>query len=200
MKMFDHNDFFFADKCYKKGIYCYICKINPICRWLKLADKDEESIFDKIKTEIKALSNSNPSHWRGGDMVDRDDVLEIIDKYKKENEEEKMKNDMANEQISKIKKKYFVEDEYGYTDKKLVDKVNEIIDKVNELNAQMQHKADIIPHKATNGEMIEAMFPSTKIRWISQSHIGVTFRDNQDYITEFELDWWNAPFDEGVEK
>lgn len=42
---------------------------------------------------------------------------------------------MANEQINKIKKEYFVMDEYGYTDKELIDKVNELIDKVNELNA-----------------------------------------------------------------
>lgn len=33
-------------------------------------------------------------------------------------------------------------DEYGYTDKKLVDKVNELIDKINELNAQMQYKTE----------------------------------------------------------
>lgn len=33
---------------------------------------------------------------------------------------------MANEQINKIKKEYFVMDEYGYTDKELIDKVNEL--------------------------------------------------------------------------
>ena len=49
---------------------------------------------------------------------------------------------MANEQISKIKSDYLVMDENGCTDKKLVDKVNELIDKINELNAQMQHKAE----------------------------------------------------------
>ena len=42
---------------------------------------------------------------------------------------------MANEQINKIKSKYLVMDEHGYTDKELIDKVNELIDKVNELNA-----------------------------------------------------------------
>lgn len=40
-------------------------------------------VLDKIKDEIKALSNANPSYWHSGDMVDRDDVLEIIDKYRK---------------------------------------------------------------------------------------------------------------------
>lgn len=59
--------------------------------------------------------------------------------------------------------------------------------------------AIIIPDNATNGDMIMVMFPSIKIRWMSQSHIGVTFRDNQDYITEFELDWWNAPYEKEVE-
>lgn len=47
--------------------------------------KDGKSdVLDKIREEIKALSNSNPSYWHSGDMVERDDVLEIIDKYKAE--------------------------------------------------------------------------------------------------------------------
>ena len=37
-----------------------------------------------IRAEIKALSNANPSYWHSGDMVDRDDVLDIIDKYREE--------------------------------------------------------------------------------------------------------------------
>lgn len=49
-------------------------------------------------------------------------------------------NSMTNEQISKIKKEYFVMDEHGYTDKELVDKVNELVNKVNELIALIQHK------------------------------------------------------------
>ena len=52
---------------------------------------------------------------------------------------------MANEQISKIKSEYLVMDEYGYTDKELVDTVNILVDKVNELNAQIQHKAKTEP-------------------------------------------------------
>lgn len=43
-------------------------------------------MLDKIRAEIKALSNSNPSYWHSGDMVDRDDVLEILDNYKAESE------------------------------------------------------------------------------------------------------------------
>lgn len=53
-------------------------------QWVE--DLEQESVFDKIKAEIKALSNANPSYWHSGDMVDRDDVLEIIDKYKAESE------------------------------------------------------------------------------------------------------------------
>ena len=44
-------------------------------------------VLGKIRTEIEALSNANPSYWHSGDMVDRDDVLEIIDKYKIESED-----------------------------------------------------------------------------------------------------------------
>ena len=46
-----------------------------------------EFLLNKIRAEIKALSNANPSYWHSGDMVERDDVLEIIDKYKTESEE-----------------------------------------------------------------------------------------------------------------
>lgn len=42
--------------------------------------------LDKIRAEIKALSNANPSYWHSGDMVEREEVFEIIDKYKAESE------------------------------------------------------------------------------------------------------------------
>ena len=38
--------------------------------------------LDKIRAEIKALSNANPSYWHSGDMVEREEVFEIIDKYR----------------------------------------------------------------------------------------------------------------------
>ena len=47
----------------------------------------KSDVLDKIRAEIKALSNANPSYWHSGDMVEREDVLEIIDKYKAESEE-----------------------------------------------------------------------------------------------------------------
>ncbi len=43
--------------------------------------------IDKIRAEIRALPNANPSYWHSGDMVDRDDVLQILDTYKAETEE-----------------------------------------------------------------------------------------------------------------
>ena len=52
-----------------------------------MTQKEINDVLDKIRAEIKALSNANPSYWHSGDMVDRDDVLEIIDKYKAESEE-----------------------------------------------------------------------------------------------------------------
>lgn len=45
-----------------------------------------DDVLDKIRAEIKALSNANPSYWHSGDMVDRNDVLEILNKYKAESE------------------------------------------------------------------------------------------------------------------
>jgi len=51
--------------------------------------REEPSVnetLDKIRAEIETLPNANPSYWHSGDMVDRDDVIEIIDKYKAESE------------------------------------------------------------------------------------------------------------------
>lgn len=48
---------------------------------------EQQPIIDKIRVEIEALSNANPSYWHSGDMVDRDDVLEILDKYIEGSEE-----------------------------------------------------------------------------------------------------------------
>lgn len=41
--------------------------------------------LDKIRAEIESLQNANPSYWHSGDMVEREEVFEIIDKYKEEN-------------------------------------------------------------------------------------------------------------------
>lgn len=49
---------------------------------LKAYSDGVNEVLDKIRAEIKSLQNANPSYWHSGDMVDRDDVLEIIDKYR----------------------------------------------------------------------------------------------------------------------
>lgn len=43
-------------------------------------------VLNKIRAKIKALSNANPSYWHSGDMVEREEVFEIIDKYTAESE------------------------------------------------------------------------------------------------------------------
>lgn len=65
------------------------CPKEEIEESLKMAIKalEQGPILDKIRAEIKSLSNANPSYWHSGDMVERDDVLEILDKYKAEQEE-----------------------------------------------------------------------------------------------------------------
>lgn len=47
----------------------------------------EREVLDKIRDEIESLQNANPSYWHSGDMVDRDAVFDIINKYKSESEE-----------------------------------------------------------------------------------------------------------------
>jgi len=67
------------------------------------------------------------------------------------------------------------------------------------IKAVVNHKCDtinaiVIPKNATNGDVIKAMFPDVKIMWITQTKIDVTFMNNQDYITELDAKWWNAPY------
>lgn len=81
-----HDDFFFADKGNQKGIYCSYCG-----KWLKWADKDEqnlrmkqESILSKIRAEIEALEEGITSYHNDRPWIFKDEVLEILDKYKAE--------------------------------------------------------------------------------------------------------------------
>ena len=47
---------------------------------------DKVCDIEQIRAEIELLSNANPSYWHSGDMVEREEVLDIIDKYKAEME------------------------------------------------------------------------------------------------------------------
>lgn len=47
---------------------------------------EQEPILDKIRAEIEQLSNANPSYWYSGDMVEREEVFDIIDKYRGDKE------------------------------------------------------------------------------------------------------------------
>ncbi len=62
------------------------------------------------------------------------------------------------------------------------------------LDMQPTLKVIPVPDSATNGDMMKMMFPKMVIRWVSSARIGVTFVQNQKYITEFDMKWWNAPF------
>lgn len=84
-----HNDFFFADKGNQKGIYCSYCG-----KWLKWAGKDEQNLamkqepdLDKLREDIKGLyrvilKGTPKDDWavRWNDCLD--EVLEIVDKYR----------------------------------------------------------------------------------------------------------------------
>ena len=65
---------------------CSACKHNYASRW-ELKKPKKPTIWDKIRAEIKSLSNDNPSYWNKCDVVDRERVLEIIDKYREGEEE-----------------------------------------------------------------------------------------------------------------
>lgn len=94
-----HNDFFFANKGNQKGIYCSYCG-----KWFKWADKDEQNlsmkqqpILDKIRSEIMQLDYDTEYVDYDYDdmpqteevhMICREEVLQIIDDYRKESKNE----------------------------------------------------------------------------------------------------------------
>lgn len=51
--------------------------------------------------------------------------------------------------------------------------------------------AIIIPEGATNGDMIEAMFPNLKGK---EKAFAIHLYVNKDKVGEVSMDWWNAPF------
>lgn len=57
---------------------CKRCSHNYANMWMPR----KPTALDKIRAEIEALSNANPSYWYTGDMVEREEVLDIIDKYR----------------------------------------------------------------------------------------------------------------------
>lgn len=49
---------------------------------------DTVDAVEEIKAEIKLLPNANPSYWNRCDVVDREEVLELIDKHISRKEQE----------------------------------------------------------------------------------------------------------------
>ena len=46
--------------------------------------KPLDAVLGEIRAEINSLSNANPSYWHSGDMVEREEALDIIDKHRAE--------------------------------------------------------------------------------------------------------------------
>jgi len=73
-------------------------EIYERCKEYKLWSYDAETLegavaqgipLDSVKAEIEALSNANPSYWHSGDMVEREEVLEILDNVTNAESEDK---------------------------------------------------------------------------------------------------------------
>ena len=65
-------------------------KMGEISPWVTvpILDAVQNGIpLDDVKAEIEKLSNANPSYWHSGDMVEREEVLEILDNIGKGDEE-----------------------------------------------------------------------------------------------------------------
>ena len=52
---------------------------------IKKYDESKTDLLNKIRAEIEELSDDK--YWYSDGMIDRDEVLEILDKYKSESEE-----------------------------------------------------------------------------------------------------------------
>jgi len=56
----------------------------------------------------------------------------------------------------------------------------------------------LIPDNATNGDIIKALFPSAVYN--ENQYLTVTMdcqvRDTMHFVSQFDLDWWNAPYKE----
>lgn len=55
----------------------------------------------------------------------------------------------------------------------------------------------VLPDNATNGDMIQAMFPLIEVkREISSTSDNIVVRDNSFFgaINRFHTDWWNSPY------
>lgn len=50
-----------------------------------------------------------------------------------------------------------------------------------------------IPDNATNGDMIEAMFPNLKGR---EKAFAIELNVNKNKVGNISVDWWNAPYEE----
>jgi hypothetical protein len=79
--------------------------------------------------------------------------------------------------------------EYGFDVQILIDCMTAAREMI--LNSQFPE----ISEKATNGEMIKAMFPNAKI--IINECLGVhgtVYFEYDEIITFYPLDWWNSPY------
>lgn len=65
-----------------EGDDCYTIAEYQEAKAMAIKALKQVEVLDKIRAEIKSLQNANPSYWHSGDMVDREEVLEIIDKYR----------------------------------------------------------------------------------------------------------------------
>lgn len=57
------------------------------------------------------------------------------------------------------------------------------------------HNAIIIPQNATNGDVIEAMFPDCEGISLADGTISVKYEKHGCWV-HYEYDWWNAPYKE----
>lgn len=60
----------------------------------------------------------------------------------------------------------------------------------------ISQKVITIPDNATNGDVIKALFPNSRVD-ISCARAFFYIREDLKRFVTFDIDWWNAPYQEG---
>ena len=73
--------------------------------------------------------------------------------------------------------------------------VNNVLSIIKEGTNVVNKSKISIKENATCGDVIKAMFPDLKVRFVTESQIGVTFEKNQNYAVVFDYSWWNSKYE-----
>ena len=137
-----------------------------------------------IEEAIKELRDASDNEVRYGDTDNHyNEVMKRIEALDMAIEALEQQSCEDCTVIKKLSRKYYVEDEYGYTDENIVNKVNEIIDVVNKLSS-------VTPKAEQKWIPCAERLPETNdIYLVSMHSYGLPTRDIDGYIQQTDKKW-----------